>query len=52
MMEKYGVEQSTYEVVVPVVGKPDDFEKIGSNLNLDDASKLQQRNPKSIVRPE
>jgi hypothetical protein len=52
MMEKYGVEQSTYEVVVPVPGKPDDFTVIGSYLSLEDATKLQQKNPKSIVRPE
>lgn len=52
MMEKYGVEQSTFEVVKPLIGKPDDFEVIGSNLSLEDASKLQQRNPKAIVRPE
>lgn len=51
-MEKYGVEQQTYEVVVPVIGKPDDFEVKAVNLNLNDAVVLQKRYPNAIVRPE
>jgi hypothetical protein len=52
MMEKYGADVQRYEVVKPVVGKPDDFLIKGANLSLADANELQKLNPGFIVRPE
>lgn len=52
MMEKFGVLSNTYEVVVPIPGKPDDYQVIGSNLSLADANNVRNLNPQAIVRPE
>lgn len=52
MMEKYGASVQTYEVVIPVPGKPDDYTVKGANLSLTEANDLQKMAPGSIVRPE
>lgn len=49
MMEKYGVEQSTYEVVKVASS---DEKIIGSNLSLSEANELQKLNAESIIRAE
>lgn len=54
MMEKYGVEEKsqTYEVVKPKPGTPDDYDVIGSQLSLPEATDIQNKNPEAIIRPE
>lgn len=54
MMEKYGVEdkKTTYEVVLPKPGTPDDYQIIGSQLSLVEATDLQDGNKNAIIRPE
>lgn len=47
MMEKYGVQQQTFEVV-----QKDTSIVVGSNLSLADANALQEKKPGTIVRPE
>lgn len=54
MMEKYGVEekQQTYELILPKPGTPDDYQIIGSQLSLPEATELQNQHPNGIIRPE
>lgn len=49
-MEKYGVEQSKYEVVTKEASG--EFRKLGSDLSLSEANDLQKMNTGAIVRPE
>ena len=51
MMEKYGADVQTYEVVQSIPGTPDDFKVVGSNLSLDEAKKVAATYKNSIVRP-
>lgn len=51
-MEKYGAYVQTYEVVVPIAGKPDDFRVKGSNLNLEEAETIASKYSNAIIRPE
>lgn len=48
-MEKYGVEQDLFEVVVKTASGD---EVIGEGLSLEVATSLQKKNPKSTIRPE
>ena len=53
MIEKYGVEdKTTYEVVVPKPGVDNEFQVVGSQLTLPEATTLANSTSNAIVRPE
>lgn len=51
MMEKYGTEQSTYDVLEVIPFKPDDKKLIASNLSLSAANELVKGNTNYMIVP-
>ena len=53
-MEKYGAEKSeyTYQILVPKPGKENEFQVIGRQLPLPEATKIVNSTPDAIIRPE
>lgn len=49
-MEKYGVEQVTYEVLLPMKGTTE-LDVKGTGLSLEEANKLREEIPGSQIRP-
>lgn len=51
MMEKYGAEIKKYEVFEITPSQPDDRKLVGTDLTLDDANDLAEKNKNYIVYP-
>jgi hypothetical protein len=52
MMEKKGVEEQSYEVVVREPPHIDQVQVVASGLTLEEANEIRMQTPNSFVRPE